>query len=152
MKVLTNTILSTVLQIIVFLAIPFLFYLFRKDKSVQFSKYIGFTKPTAKSLQLAILTSFLFVIAGIGLALLDKGIKEAFLSPETVTGQLHQMGLSYLSITVLLITALSFVPQLGHCESLYLFFTEDGLYPSKINQYTVSSIDVLPECFFLKNS
>jgi uncharacterized protein len=103
---LINVIVSTVLQILVFTLIPFIFYLFRKNKQTGFAEYIGFYKPTGKSILYVIITSLLFVVAGIGLVFTDPGMKAAVLEPKSVTGMLHQMGMNPFSVTILLITAL----------------------------------------------
>jgi membrane protease YdiL (CAAX protease family) len=101
-----NEIISAVLQIVVLTLIPFIFYLFRKDKSVAFLYYIGICKPTAKSMILVISASLLFVIIGVGLTFIDENIKQAVLSPNSVTGKLRLMDFNITSVTVLLIIAL----------------------------------------------
>jgi membrane protease YdiL (CAAX protease family) len=106
MTQLINEIISTILQIAVFTLIPFIFFLFRKDKSVTFYRYIGLYKPTTKSVLYVIVVSLIFVIAGIGLTFIDNSIKEALFSPHTVTGKLRLMGLTPISVTILLIIAL----------------------------------------------
>jgi len=106
MTELLNEFISTILQLMVFTLIPFLFFLFRKDKSVTFSKYIGLYKPTGKSIIYVIGASLLFVIAGIGLTFIDENIKQAVLSPNSVTGKLRLMGLNGTSFSILLIIAL----------------------------------------------
>ncbi|MDQ3049528.1 MAG: CPBP family intramembrane metalloprotease [Bacteroidota bacterium] len=106
MTPLLNESISTILQLIVFSVIPFLFFLFKKDKSLTFFKYIGLYEPTRKSIIYVIWTSLLFVIAGIGLTFIDESIKQAVLSPNSVTGKLRLMGLNATSISILLIIAL----------------------------------------------
>jgi membrane protease YdiL (CAAX protease family) len=101
-----NEIISTVLQIIVFTLIPFIFFLLRKDKTLTFFRYIGLTVPTAKSLIYVIFVSLIFLIAAIGLTFIDSSIKEVLFSPHTVTGKLRLMGLNITSVTILLIIAL----------------------------------------------
>ena len=64
---LVNEIISTILQIGLFTLIPFIFFLFRKDKTLTFFRYIGLYKPTSKSLMYVVLASLIFLIAGIGL-------------------------------------------------------------------------------------
>jgi len=101
-----NEIISTVLQIVVFTLIPFIFFLLRKDKNENFLRYIGLYKPTAKSLIYVVFVSLIFLIAAIGLTFMDGSIKEVLFSPHTVTGKLRLMGLSAISVTILLIIAL----------------------------------------------
>lgn len=103
---LVNEIISTILQIGLFTLIPFIFFLFRKDKTQTFLRYIGLYKPTAKALFYVLLTSLMFLIAGIGLIFIDDSIKQAVLSTNSVTGKLRLMGLNGMTITILLIISL----------------------------------------------
>lgn len=103
---LINEIFSTILQIGLFTLVPFIFFLFRKDKNLKFFRYIGLYKPTAKSLMYVVLASFIFLIAGIGLIFIDDSIKQAVLSSNSVTGKLRLMGLKANTIAILLIIAL----------------------------------------------
>jgi uncharacterized protein len=106
MTLLLNEIISTILQIGVFTLIPFIFFLFRKDKSVTFFSYIGLYKPTSKSLVYAVFVSLIFLIAAIGITFVDEDIKAILIAPHTVTGKLRAMGLNATSVTMLLIMAL----------------------------------------------
>lgn len=102
---LLREIASTALQLLLFTLIPFLFFLFRKDKSVSFTRYIGLYAPTGASIVYVIGASLLFVATGIGLTFIDTGIKQAVLSPSSVTGGLRQMGFNAMSVSILLIIA-----------------------------------------------
>jgi hypothetical protein len=73
---------SAIIQILAFGLIPFLFFLFRKEKSMPFYKYIGLYKPTWRSILYVICVSLLFVITGTGLIFSNDGIKQAVLSPK----------------------------------------------------------------------
>jgi len=106
MTALTNHVISAILQVLAFTLIPFIFYLFRKDKTISFFKYIGLYKPSGKSIVYVLLIVILFLVAGVGLAVIDDGIRAMLLSPNSVTGQLRLMGLSATTILVLLIIAL----------------------------------------------
>lgn len=101
-----NQVISTILQIVVFTLIPFIFFLFRKDKSQTFLRYIGLYKPTTKSIIYVIFVSLVFLIAAIGLTFIDNSIKQVLFSPHTITGKLRLMGLNGTSVTLLLIIAL----------------------------------------------
>ena len=103
---LVNEIISTIIQIGLFTLIPFIFYKFRKEKSVTFLKYIGLYKPPTKSLFYVVFVSFIFLFIGIGLTYIDEDFKQAALSPNSVSGKLRMLGLSSSTITILLITAL----------------------------------------------
>jgi membrane protease YdiL (CAAX protease family) len=106
MTTILNEFISGVLQLIAFTIIPYIFFLFRKDKNVSFFKYIGLTKPTAKSMVYAIGVSLFFVVVGIGLIFIDEGWKQAVLLPNSVTGKIRLMGFNATSVSVLLINAL----------------------------------------------
>lgn len=106
MQTLINEWIATGIQIGLFALIPFLFFLFRKDKSVSFLRYIGLFRPTEKSVSYSLLASLIFLASGLGMLLMDGGIKELMLHPNTVTGMLHDMGLSLTSVLILLTIAL----------------------------------------------
>jgi uncharacterized protein len=101
-----NEVISTIIQIGLFTLIPFIFYKFRKDKSLTFLKYIGLYKPPTKSLLYVVFVSLIFLFIGIGLIYIDDSFKQAALSPNSMTGKLRMLGLSGSTITILLITAL----------------------------------------------
>jgi hypothetical protein len=67
MTELFSELFSTVLQIGLLTLIPFVFFLLRKDKSVTFKQYIGFYKPTTKSIIYVLFVSLLFLAVGIGI-------------------------------------------------------------------------------------
>ncbi|MBD2701945.1 CPBP family intramembrane metalloprotease [Spirosoma sp. BT702] len=106
MATLINQAISAVLQVALFTLIPFLFFLFRRNKQITFGQYIGFYNPTRKSMQYTFATLLLFLAVGVGFAFLDDGIRQAVTSPKSVTGQLRQMGFSVESVTTLLLIAL----------------------------------------------
>lgn len=106
MNQLVNEIISTTIQVALFTLIPFIFFLFRKHKSVTFLNYVGLFKPTRKSVSYVLLASILFLAGGLGMIFLDESIKQAVFSPPSVTGILRTMGLSVTSIIILLIVAI----------------------------------------------
>ncbi len=106
MNQLTNEIISTTIQVALFTLIPFVFFLFRKDKNTSFLNYIGLFKPTTKSISYVLLASILFLIGGLLLIFLDESIRQAVLIPPSVTGMIRSMGLSGTSIAVLLVVAI----------------------------------------------
>jgi membrane protease YdiL (CAAX protease family) len=99
-------IISAVLQVIAFTVIPFIFFLFRKDKQTGFFKYIGLYKPTGRSVYLVLIAAVLMLAVGISMAFISEGIRQAMFSPNSVTGKLRLMGFSGTSVVILLITAL----------------------------------------------
>jgi membrane protease YdiL (CAAX protease family) len=100
-----NDFISAILQVMVFTLIPFIFFLFRKDKTVTFFKYIGLYKPTARSISLVLVVILISITSMIGMALVNDGIKQAMFSPESVTGKFREMGLNFPTIISLLIMA-----------------------------------------------
>lgn len=98
--------ISTLIQLGIFTLIPFIFFRFRKDRAQTFKQYIGFYKPTGKSILYVLITSVLILISGIILVLTNSGIKEAVFAPNSVTGQIRQMGFSITGVFTLLIIAL----------------------------------------------
>ena len=106
MNELLGNFVSTIIQIGIFSLIPFVFFQFRKDKTQTFKNYIGFYKPTGKSVLFVLLTSVIILISGIILVLTNEEIKEAVFAPNSVSGQIRQMGLSVTSILTLLLIAL----------------------------------------------
>ncbi len=101
-----NDFISAIFQVIIFTLIPFIFYLFRKDKTVTFFKYLGLYKPTTKSIALVLVVILISITSMISLALVNDGIRQAMFSPESVTGKFRAMGFSTLTIISLLIMAL----------------------------------------------
>ncbi|MEI9919831.1 MAG: CPBP family intramembrane glutamic endopeptidase [Bacteroidota bacterium] len=101
-----NEIISAVLQVGILTLVPFIFFLFRKNKAIGFSGYIGLTKPTQKSVVYAIAGSLLFICSTVGIIFIDADVKQMVTSPPSVTGNLRSMGITPVSIIVWLITAL----------------------------------------------
>ncbi|MBA3283548.1 MAG: CPBP family intramembrane metalloprotease [Nitrosopumilus sp.] len=101
-----SDLISAISQIIVFTLIPFIFYLFRKDKKISFSKYIGFTKPTRTSIVYSIGVALLILFIGIIGIFLSEGFKEAVHAPSSVTGKFMTMGLNPITFVSILIMAL----------------------------------------------
>ena len=101
-----SDIISAILQVIAFTLIPFIFFLFRKDKSVTFFKYIGLYKPTTKSIVLVLVVILISITSMISLALVNDGIKQAMFSPASVTGKFRAMGFNSVTVISLLIMAL----------------------------------------------
>ena len=105
MEEVLNQIFSAVAQVLIALLVPFIFYVFRKDRSRGFGHYIGMTRPGWKAVGLGLAVSLLFVAGGIAMALWSEEIRKLLMDPQTVTGHLHAMGLNEHSIAILLIIA-----------------------------------------------
>jgi uncharacterized protein len=105
MTTLVNEVVSAILQVLVFTLFPFIVFLFRKDRTISFQNYIGFTRPPAISVKYAIACSLIFVVAGIGLVFIDDGFRQIVTSPVSVTGKIRAMGPGAEAIVVLLLMA-----------------------------------------------
>lgn len=105
MNQIINETISAILQIVVFVLIPFLFFVIKNKKVNGFLSYIGLTLTTKKAILLSIITSLVFLIGALALILIDSSIREVMITPPSVTGKLRQMGLRPESIIVLLIIA-----------------------------------------------
>jgi uncharacterized protein len=100
-----NEIISAILQVLVFTLIPFVVYLISHRKIKGFFEYLGLKATTQKAVLLALLSSLLFVIGGISLAFLSSEIREILTTPPSIQGKLREMGVTPVSITILLIIA-----------------------------------------------
>lgn len=100
-----NEFLSVILQVGLFTLIPFIFFLFRKDKSVSFSKYIGFYKPTSRSIYYSVITVAVLVTGTVGVIYVDEDLRGLMMDPNSISGKLRLMGLHADTIVILLLTA-----------------------------------------------
>lgn len=105
MQPILSEIIGTLIQIVLFALVPFLIFLFRKDKTSNFLTYVGLYRPTQKSINYSVVASLIFLISGIGMVMFDQGMREVMLHPSTVTGKLNQMGLNISTVLILLIIA-----------------------------------------------
>jgi uncharacterized protein len=101
-----NDFISAILQVMVFTLIPFIFFLFRKDKTVTFFKYMGLYKPTSKSIKLVLIVILISITSMVSIAFVNDGVKQTMFSPESVTGKFREMGFNFSTIISLLIMAL----------------------------------------------
>lgn len=101
-----NEILATFFQVLVVVLIPFLFYVVKYKTINGFFNYIGLKVTTKKAVVLSFLAMLAMLASTLGIALLNRDIKEALTSQYAVAGKLKQMGLQPLSLTLLLIIAL----------------------------------------------
>lgn len=101
-----NETISAISQILVFSLIPFIVYLIRTKSAKGFLHYIGLKKSTRKANLLAVLTSLIFVTAGVGLPLISEELREMMFHPESITGKFRAMGFGVESVGILLVIAL----------------------------------------------
>lgn len=100
-----SVILSTLITLLVVVAIPFLFYLIRKRQARGFFRYVGLYRPEVRSVQLAVL--IVVIIAPLFIWIFSTpGLREIMISPQSTSGQLQQQGRSLSTAIILLITAL----------------------------------------------
>ena len=83
--------------------IPFIFFVYRKNKEESFFSSIGFYAPTIKSFYYLIGISVIIVVAGFCLILIVKQIKEVALSQITIAYKVKSAGLNINGILILLI-------------------------------------------------
>jgi uncharacterized protein len=105
MQLAINETLSTILQVALFSLIAYVFFRFRKDKSVMFQDYLGLIAPPAKSVALGSFASLLFVGSTLFMIFVDDDLKNIMLNPPSITGKIREMGMSGASIYILLIIA-----------------------------------------------
>lgn len=110
-----NEVISTLFQVGFMVLVPFLFFLFRKDKSTGFLQYVGLYKPQGKTLGLVLLATVLTLFLGVGLALMNDDFKAIFFSPYSISGKLRAMGPSWVTFIAIVLAAglrTSFVEEL----------------------------------------
>lgn len=103
---LSTEMVSAIVQVIVLSLIPFIFFLFRKDKSVTFPQYLGLYNPPKRAVIFGLITSLLFLLIGIGLFFIDDDARRSLLTANSMPRKLQATGISGTSIAVLLIVAL----------------------------------------------
>ena len=105
MNELINTIISTIIQIWIFALIPFIFFLFRKDKNIKFGKYLWLYKAWNKSYFYVILVILLFLIFWVWIIFLDNEIKNIVLSENSVTWKLRELWGWFFTVIIIFIIA-----------------------------------------------
>jgi len=98
--------ISAIIQVLLFILIPFLVYVIRKRKINGFFKYIGLIKPINKTISWSIIVAIIGVISVTLFPLIFPEIKVLMTMKGTVAGNLKIMGLSYNTIIILTIFAL----------------------------------------------
>jgi len=101
-----DTILSAILQVLVFSLIPFLVYWISKRKIKGFLEYIGLKRSTRKANLLALLIVIILAGPMLLLAFFNDEFKEILTHKETITGMIREMGLGGPAIVTIIFTAL----------------------------------------------
>lgn len=105
MNQIISELLSSLMQLAISCLIPFIFFLFRKNKEVGFLKYIGLYGASAKSILYVLAAAFVILSTTIGLAHVSEGMRKMMFDPHSVTGKLRLMGLTGETFLILLMIA-----------------------------------------------
>ncbi len=99
-----NTILSSIIQILIFSLVPIIFYLAREKRIQGFFRYLGFFKPSSFGFQMGIMSAPLLVIIGFGAALWPD-FREILISPGTVAGDFREYSPGIILVLSIFFTA-----------------------------------------------
>ncbi len=100
-----NTFISAILQVLLFSSIPFVVFLIKRRSVKGFLNYLGLKKSNLKANLLALLVMLLLVVPLMLLILLSEEFKAIMMDPESVTGQIKEMGFGTEAIITILIAA-----------------------------------------------
>lgn len=98
---LVNAIISAILQVLVFTAIPFFVYLIAYRRAKGFFDYIGLRKPERRTMLYATILAVAFILPVLLLLSFSPGIREVVTAPNTVIGRLRSYGFSGLTVALL---------------------------------------------------
>ncbi|HET8838317.1 MAG TPA: CPBP family intramembrane glutamic endopeptidase [Flavobacteriaceae bacterium] len=101
-----NQIIGTILQILIFILVPFVVYLIRKKNLKGFLTYIGLKKSNRKANFLAVLTSLVFLTPMLILTVVSEPFREIMFDPNSTTGNLRTMNFNASAIITFLIIAI----------------------------------------------
>ncbi len=101
-----NQIFGSILQILIFIFIPFLVYLIKKKSAKGFLDYIGLKKSNKKANYVAILASLIFLAPVLLLTIISEPFREIMFDPNSITGKLRAMNVDVTAIITLLIIAI----------------------------------------------
>lgn len=105
--ILVNAIISALLQVLVFTAIPFFVYLIGYRRARGFFNYIGLYKPERRTMLYATLLAVAFVLPVLLLLFFSPSIREVVTAPNTVIGRLRSYGFSSVTVALLAFKALA---------------------------------------------
>ena len=101
-----NEIIGAILQVAVFMLIPFLVYLITKRKAKGFWDYIGLKRSNQKANLLAVAACLVFVLPIMILLYFSADFKEIMFDPKSVTGKFRAMGFSGASLFLVMVHAI----------------------------------------------
>lgn len=102
----SDTLFSTILQLLVFTLIPFIVYVIQQRKIRGFLNYIGLKASTRKANILALAVSLLFAFPAIVLTFLSETFRELLIDPATISGHFRAMGFSTATLLMIALTAI----------------------------------------------
>ena len=103
---LANAIISAILQVLVFTAIPFFVYLVAYRRVRGFFDYIGLRRPERRTMLYATLLAVAFVLPVLVLLSYSPSVREVVTAPNTVVGRLRSYGFSGVAVALLGLKAL----------------------------------------------
>jgi membrane protease YdiL (CAAX protease family) len=101
-----DTILSTVLQLLVFTLIPFIVYLITERRAKGFRTYIGLKRSNRRANGLAVLASLIFLVPPVLLTFWNEGFRGIMTDPNSISGHFRELGFSLSTLAMILITAI----------------------------------------------
>jgi membrane protease YdiL (CAAX protease family) len=101
-----NAVISAVVQILVFTAIPFLFYLIAHRRLKGFFDYIGLHQPERRTMLYATVLSAAFLLPTLLVLFFSPDFRAAATGSNTVIGQLRSYGFSGTTIVLVGLKAL----------------------------------------------
>lgn len=100
-----NEIISALLQLLVFTAVPFVVYLITRKTRKGFFDYIGLKPSNRKANFLAVLVALVFIVPPLLLTLFNNEFYQIMTDPETMTGKFRQMGFSLSTVFIIIIAS-----------------------------------------------
>jgi membrane protease YdiL (CAAX protease family) len=113
--IVVTTIISAVLQILVFAGIPFLFYLLTHRRVKGFFDYIGLVRPERPTMLYATVLSVAFVLPTLLLFFISPDLRAAATASNTVIGSLRSHDFSG---TILVLVGLKGLVQTSFSEEI----------------------------------
>ena len=102
----SDTLLSTLLQLLVFSLIPFVVFLISKRSARGFWEYIGLQPSKREANLLAIATSLVFVAPALILSTVNEGFREIMTDPNSISGHFRELGFSLPVLIMIGLTAI----------------------------------------------
>jgi len=101
-----NQIISAILQVVLFTAIPFIVYCIKNKSAKKFIAHLGFSRPARTSVKYAVLLGLLYNLIFLTFINSSDSILEFLQSSSHISGKIKEMGLSLNSIVTLLVIAI----------------------------------------------